>query len=235
MSSWVIYTLSDPREPEAVRYVGITHQKLGSRLACHLHCARTGNNNHRHNWLRKLLADGVVPLMVVIDSGTGDGWGAVESWWIQWYRNRGFNLTNATDGGEGALGNRHNAETRAQMSKSRMGLKLSAQTIAQMAAGRVGMKQTPDRVAKKNASLKATWERKKAAGLPPPSDDTRAKISAAGRGRACSEATRAKRSASLKGRKYSPETLAKMAAAAKGRWARQKADVIEGSVQAGGT
>jgi hypothetical protein len=228
MSSWVIYTLSDPRDPAAIRYVGVTHRKPGARLACHLHCARTGNNNHRHNWIRKLLTAGVTPLLVVIDTGTGDGWGAVESWWIQWYRNRGFHLTNATDGGEGALGNRHTAETRAKMSESRMGLKLSVHTIARMAAGRVGVKQAPERVAKRSTSVKATWERKKAAGLPPPSAETRAKISAAGRGRVCSAATRAKRSASLKGRKYSPETLAKMSAAAKARWARQRSNATVG-------
>ena len=40
MRSWVIYTLSDPRTPKDVRYVGVTHRKPSVRLSAHLHASK---------------------------------------------------------------------------------------------------------------------------------------------------------------------------------------------------
>lgn len=40
MKPWVIYTLSDPRIPEDVRYVGVTHRKPSVRLSAHLHASK---------------------------------------------------------------------------------------------------------------------------------------------------------------------------------------------------
>jgi len=56
MRSWVVYTLVDPRHPELVRYVGVTHQKPPARLAGHLHLARKGHGSYLFNWIRKLSA-----------------------------------------------------------------------------------------------------------------------------------------------------------------------------------
>ena len=71
---WVVYTLSDPRVPDAVRYVGVTHESPARRLGRHLSDARGMKGTHHSAcWIRSLLREGVVPVLRVIDGGVGEG------------------------------------------------------------------------------------------------------------------------------------------------------------------
>jgi hypothetical protein len=146
---------------------------------------------------------------------------AIERRMIRWYGRKDMGtgiLRNMTDGGEGATGYTHTAETRAKLSQLGKGRKLSDETRARMSA------------AGKNRKLSA---------------ETRAKISEANRTRIVTDETRAKMSATRKGRPgkpNSPEKRAKLSAATRGRiiseeqkaktratmkeiWARKKAGI----------
>lgn len=75
---------------------------------------------------------------------------------IRQFREEGFNLANATDGGEGSCGLRPSSETRMKMSKSRKGIPRAPETVAKMKAagicfkpgdkGFAGRKHSPDHI-----------------------------------------------------------------------------------------
>ena len=107
-----IYTLSDPVSGR-VRYVGITRLKLAKRLNKHVSFARQGKQFHTSNWIRSLLKQGLRPIIIEIEA-TSDPWR--EKYWIEYYRSRGEDLTNASDGCEGQLNSCRSLETRAKIS-----------------------------------------------------------------------------------------------------------------------
>lgn len=192
--SWVIYTLADPRDG-GVRYVGVTHKKVEQRLAGHLYNARRKDSQryHTYNWIRNLLADGVTPLATVIDSGVGGSWGDTETKWIRYYRDHDCRLTNATDGGEGAVGHTVSEEARARIRAARLGKPLSEEHKAKVAKGNTGKKMSPEAIAK----TAAFW-----------------------RGRTHTQETKEKISTSMVGKpghKPSSDTIAKRVAAIKAK------------------
>lgn len=60
-----VYTLADPREPGAIRYVGQTTQPLALRLRRHL---STASGRMTRDWLRTLVADGVMPTITLYET-----------------------------------------------------------------------------------------------------------------------------------------------------------------------
>jgi hypothetical protein len=111
-----IYALCDSREPDPikrVRYVGQTVTELDNRLARHRWYARVGQPGHRSNWIRSVERDGGTVLIEAIK--TNAEWNATEVEEIARHRAMGCDLTNATDGGGGALGYIHDEETRKKM------------------------------------------------------------------------------------------------------------------------
>lgn len=123
-------------------------------------------------------------------------------------------------------GKKLSTEHRAKLSAARKGRGpvLTAESYAKMSrtkTGRPGHKPSPECVVKRVAKVKATWGRKKAEGWKPApcSPEGRARTTAALVGHKVSPETRAKISAANKGRglgrKPSPETRAKMSAAQK--------------------
>ena len=204
MKTWVVYTLSDPRTPDDVRYVGVTHQKPSRRLQVHL---SNRSKHHASKWVRKVVASGVLPLMTVVHGGVGGAWSSVEVWWIQWHRERGFRLTNTTSGGEGTLGRKASLKTREKMRASQLGKKHSAEARVRMSASHTGQKISTETKKKIGDSLRGLRR----------SVETRAKMSASRMGWAISEETRTRMSVSAFGRKHTDETRAKMSASRKGK------------------
>jgi len=186
---WFVYTLHDPRLPDVVRYVGWTTCPK-RRLATHLRDARTGQDQtHCGHWKRTLLVDEVLPVMVVLESGHGGGYGESEIRWVAHYRAlSGDKLTNLTKGGDGTLGRVNSPEHRAAISAYRKGCKATPEARANMSRAHQGKKMPPEVVAK---------------------------IAAANRGRKQSAEERAKRSAA--GQKRSPEAVERTAAANRGK------------------
>lgn len=128
---WFVYTLQDPRELGVVRYVGWTVD-VSRRLR--LHCiddSRDQTNCGR--WKRKLLKDGVLPVIFVVETGNGDGCKEAEKKWISFYRNQvGDRLTNVNSGGSGHIGHVVSAEVREKLRRSRLGKRASPETIRKL-------------------------------------------------------------------------------------------------------
>lgn len=235
MRPWSIYVLEDPRDGR-IRYVGVTHQRLATRLNGHLSRARRGFNSHSANWIRRLLADGLRPAIREVEKGFGEGWGSAESKWMAHYRALGCALTNLTSGGEGCPGHSVSLAAREKIRAARLGSKLSEEAKAKLRAANCGKKMSPDAIrrsvdrrrgrshspesiskmskaklgkkmpsprpeviARMAASARASYQRRLAAGLiPEVSSVTRAKISAAIRGKRRSEATKLRMSEAAK-------------------------------------
>lgn len=159
--SWRIYVLGDPRNG-LVRYVGITTVSIAKRLRCHLADARRGAHNHRANWIRSLLSEGMRPSVNVVAVGAGE-WEKAEQWWIAHLRSLGLNLTNGTIGGGGKLGHIPSDESRAKLSATTKGrhrfgdpasFKHTEATREKIAAAGMGRVFSAESRQKKSQSLK---------------------------------------------------------------------------------
>lgn len=97
-----IYTLHDPRSPDAIRYIGQTKRPLRIRLLDHLTEARNLKyTSHKNNWIRSLCAVGVTPEITLVYETCIEEWPGHERRLIAEYRKNGHALTNSTEGGEG--------------------------------------------------------------------------------------------------------------------------------------
>jgi hypothetical protein len=103
------YTLTDPRNPENIRYIGKTIQKLARRLDQHVsytkRSIKNGKRSHNINWINSLLKEDIRPVISEIDCYECDDdskdWIIFEKYWISQFKSWGFKLTNETDGGDG--------------------------------------------------------------------------------------------------------------------------------------
>lgn len=94
-----VYTLSDPREPDNIRYVGKTVCKLlRTRLNQHV-CTSKSRSNHTQCWISSLLRIGLRPEIRLLEEVSVTDWERTEIYWISQFRCWGFDLTNSTEGG----------------------------------------------------------------------------------------------------------------------------------------
>jgi len=119
---WIIYALIDPRY-NTVRYIGKSSSGL-TRPRDHERLAQKGrgayNLRHCYNWIRQLQGLELRYEVVVLEEvEVADQLNARERWWIKFARAWGYDLTNLTDGGEGALGRVTTAATRAKQGAAR--------------------------------------------------------------------------------------------------------------------
>jgi predicted GIY-YIG superfamily endonuclease len=90
----VVYGLIDPRQPKRVMYVGCTNNPE-RRLHSHINRCTYGNSK-RNVWMRRLLTDGVDPVMVILEQvAPGDDVMARERHWMELCRLRNPDLCNA--------------------------------------------------------------------------------------------------------------------------------------------
>jgi hypothetical protein len=95
-----IYGLYDPRDNE-IKYIGKSkHPK--ERLVEHIYEGRYMLCDCRKNrWVKELLENELKPYFQIIEE-VNDFYGQErEKFWIRFYRDNGFELTNDTDGGDG--------------------------------------------------------------------------------------------------------------------------------------
>lgn len=114
-----IYVLRCPQSG-AVRYVGKAADPK-ARLRQHLHEARQGQKSHKHDWIRSVLRLGLKPLLEVDVWCDEAAWKDVERARISHWRASGADLTNYTDGGDGAtdLSSEKRLEISARMKRIR--------------------------------------------------------------------------------------------------------------------
>lgn len=198
-----IYALIDPLT-QLVRYVGKSnHPRI--RLAQHVTESRR-LGTHRNCWINSLVELGLRPILEVIEEVPTELWEMCERRHIAWFRNEGYDITNATDGGDGA----------------QKGRKLSPQHSAKISAANKGRIITEEHRMKLSASLKGRLI----------SDRARECISKANRGRRRTNEFRAACRARFSGEGnprfgavVSPETRAKISAANSGekhpKWGRK--------------
>lgn len=149
-----IYGLVDPCT-WLVRYVGLTRIGL-KRARQHRMPSRLRAHSYKNSWIKTLFAKGLDYTIVVLEDGPSD-LKAAERFWIAYGRACGWPLTNLTDGGDGANGWRHTADTRAKISTQNKGRKRTPEFKARMSAmkkGRPGRKHTPESKAKIGAANK---------------------------------------------------------------------------------
>jgi group I intron endonuclease len=111
-----IYALLHPTG--AVRYIGKTDNPM--RRYQH-HLQPWDSKTHKSFWIRKLLRDGIKPVMVILEVVKKTNWRQSEVRWIRRFRSRGFDLVNSTDGGDGSTGFKHTDETRKKIKMSQKG------------------------------------------------------------------------------------------------------------------
>jgi len=93
-----IYTLEHPVTKE-VRYIGKTKNP---KERFHNHCNRLHNEyTHKRNWINSLRSQGLKPKMNILDEIDESEWKYWEKFWIEQFRQWGFNLVNHTSGGDG--------------------------------------------------------------------------------------------------------------------------------------
>lgn len=101
MEKTYIYTLSDPRSPDVIRYVGKSNNPE-TRLNFHLYDSFLKKHKTKRTcWLKSLRKLGLKPVLEVVDVVSLSEWQFWECYYISLFRSWGFKLVNMTDGGEG--------------------------------------------------------------------------------------------------------------------------------------
>lgn len=195
--TWIVYCLKDPRDGET-RYVGVTHKGLANRLKRHINSAKNPKT-HKEFWVRSVLRSGHIPVIEGLEFGGTDSWQDAEIRWIKDLRSQGCDLTNLTDGGDGTLGWNPTPQTRAKMSEHMRGRD----------KGKIYSAEARQR---NSEAQKARFEYEKSVGIvrsrPSVSEDTRARMVLAQKGKKASEETKAR--LSVAHQNPTPETRKKL-------------------------
>lgn len=94
-----IYGLVDPRS-DLIRYVGKSGN-IKRRLKAH---KNEKGERRKNRWVRLLKSIGLEPEIKVLEQADENTWQERERWWIKDFREKGYDLLNHTDGGEGLTG-----------------------------------------------------------------------------------------------------------------------------------
>lgn len=90
-----IYILKDPNTDE-IRYVGMTREPH-ARLSSHLRGTKRYPKGPKGKWIQGLMDNQQKPVMEIVEVCNSSNWHGRESYWIAFYKEQGYNLTN---GGE---------------------------------------------------------------------------------------------------------------------------------------
>ena len=170
-----------------------------------------GRKTHVYNWMRNVYSSGNDVICVCIESNLS--WEASaerEVYWIKFYKDQGYDLTNISLGGDGSLS--VSLETRFQMSKNRKGISPSQQCLQSARRANIGREKTPEEKAKLSAAHTGKTYTQK----------TKDKISRAKKGTKASKETREKMSISQKARLASPEARERLANIGRAAAAKRK-------------
>jgi hypothetical protein len=142
LDSGKIYILKDPRD-FSIRYVGKCEKKyLNTRLSAHLAPSNMKCSNHRTNWIRSLLCLGLKPEIELVQDGykTRKELCDAEIFFIQFYKDMGLDLVNATKGGEGGSAKLFGDKNPARRPEVRYRVRkpISEETRARLSAAKAG-------------------------------------------------------------------------------------------------
>lgn len=152
-----IYTLSSTRNPNIIRYVGKSKQKLSRRLSQHLCAAKKAKEtnyklNYNYNWINKELSEGYEIIIEELDSVSfqeNESWEWLEQYWISQMKIWGFNITNLTDGGDGNKNQHFSKETIQKRAEKLRGIPRDLETrrkISESHKGKILSEETKNKV-----------------------------------------------------------------------------------------
>lgn len=152
-----IYTLSSTRNPNIIRYVGKSKQKLSRRLSQHLCAAKKAKEtnyklNYNYNWINKELSEGYEIIIEELDSVNfqeNESWEWLEQYWISQMKIWGFNITNLTDGGDGNKNQHFSKETIQKRAEKLRGIPRDLETrrkISESHKGKILSEETKNKV-----------------------------------------------------------------------------------------
>ena len=140
---------------EEIRYIGKSIDPK-KRLRDHINAAKRGEKTRHANWIRSLLTRRLKPELVIIDEVSEECWQAIEAAYIQFYREKGCDLNNGTDGGEDPpswAGKKLSPERREAIKAVHLGRKASPEQRAAQSAAHKGKKLTPEHCAAVSAAM----------------------------------------------------------------------------------
>jgi hypothetical protein len=92
-----IYSLKDPRDYQ-IKYIGKTID-IERRRKEHNQIHRN-KKSKKNSWIIHLIENGMQPIMEILEECEEPNWIEREMYWIQYYKELGFDLKNMTLGGE---------------------------------------------------------------------------------------------------------------------------------------
>lgn len=186
MHRLIVYALCDPETLE-IRYIGKSVSGL-RRPKAHTSPHSLKSPTHKNRWIKSLLRQGLYPLIVVLEDVRSQVClGQAEIRHIRCARLLGVRLTNATDGGDGALGRKWSASQHERMMRALKGRPRPRTVINAMANARTGKALTQQHRLKISDALKGRTQ-------PPRTAAWRLAQSASHRGKTVPEDTRLKMS-----------------------------------------
>lgn len=199
-----IYTLHDP-DTLCVRYCGVTSKSLSTRLSVHISKAKLGDKSHRSSWIRSVLARGLSPKILLVETVDEKSWPERERFWIKHFRDAmGCDLVNSCDGGFGTLN--PSMDVRMKLSSANTGKKHSINTKIKISWIKRNMsKETRDKMSFAAKNRSPEHRRKLSDFAKNRPSEILEKISKTLRGRVTPQHVRDKISASSKGRIFTPE------------------------------
>ena len=147
----IVYGLSSS-EDGTIRYIGQTKMPPHVRLKSHVGEAfgKKPVQTHKGHWIRSVVENGHQVQIIVLK--TNAVYNEDEKLFIKFYKEQGFSLVNATDGGDHAF--ELSSEARKKMSMRRKGKKLSQETCDKLSQVRKGRKISEATKQKIAASLR---------------------------------------------------------------------------------
>lgn len=171
-NSGLIYGLVDPRTA-CVRYVGKSERGL-MRANEHRYPASLRRLSAKNKWILELFAQNLDYTVVELDScvdctcrGHLSWWVSqrnftalndLEVWWIAFGNQLGWELLNATIGGDGSTGYKYTPEQRRKLSEARKGISPSPATLLRMSEATKRQFADPVFRAAHSGRIKTSWE-----------------------------------------------------------------------------
>ena len=157
-----IYTLSSTRNPNNIRYVGKTKQKLTRRLSQHLLDAKNHkkigkSTNYNYNWINKEISEGYSIIITELDSLEfleNENWKWLEQYWISQIKSWGFKLTNLTIGGDGNQNQYFSKESIEKRASKIRGIPRDSETKKKISEGLTGIKRSKETKQKVSQSIR---------------------------------------------------------------------------------
>jgi len=139
IQKYIVYGLKDPLSNQ-IRYVGKSSNYL-YRPKEHLK-ERSWygplKDTYLYRWVRKLVAKGHYPEIVILETAAPEVLADRERYWIKNMRDNGVTLCNLTDGGEGCLGRKVSEVTKGRISKAHAGRKLCEEHRRALSLAKIG-------------------------------------------------------------------------------------------------